>query len=430
MQSNHRSNITRRGFLRASATAGSIATAFTIVKPELAPAAGQAPETARHIDRQWFRQALADETAHWREAALRPNGFFAVSLDRQWLPVGSQNGTLVSQGRQIVVMAEGYDLTHDPVYLDAVRKGADFLLRYFRDTEKGLFFWSVTPDGEVVDQTKDTYGLAFTILGLSHAARVTKDRRYSDAALETWAQMKEHLRDETGLFRPKMDRTYTRVIDQNTQNPMMHLFESLLALHDVTGSQAVFQDAQTHAHNIFAKLFDDREGRLPELYERDWKPSPPENRGYFELAHQFEWAFLLSHAVDKSFPTRYLEIGNRLIDYGMRVGYDKEAGGVFSRGDYQAKAVRGPKGWWEQCESLRAMMHYATLRGRKDLWPSFDQTLEFAKKNLIDAEYGGWFYSYDPTSERRRTGKGTVWQVGYHVCGMYAEALRLVDLKL
>jgi mannose/cellobiose epimerase-like protein (N-acyl-D-glucosamine 2-epimerase family) len=389
------------------------------------PLFAASPETARHIDREWFRQTLAGETAHWRQAAFRPNGFFAVSLDRQWRPVGSQNGTLVTQGRQITVMAAGYDLTHEPAYLEAVKKGADFLLEYFRDTEKGLFFYSVTPEGKVVDDSKDSYGMAFAILGLSRAALVTKDKRYSDAALETWAQMKEHLREENALFKPKMDRDYARVTAQNTQNPMMHLFEALLALHDATGSKAVFRDAQAHADAIFTRLFDSREGRLPELYDRDWKPAPPEQGGYFELAHQFEWAFLLSHAVEKGFPKRYLAIGQRLLNYGMKVGYDEEEGGVFSRGDYQAKAVRGPKGWWEQCESLRTMMHYAALRGRKDLWPAFDKTLDFARKNLIDPEYGGWYYSYDPKTPRQRTGKGGVWQAGYHVCGMYREALRL-----
>jgi mannose/cellobiose epimerase-like protein (N-acyl-D-glucosamine 2-epimerase family) len=382
-------------------------------------------EIAKHIDRQWFRLALAGETAHWRGAAFRPNGFFAVSLDRQWRPVGTQNGTLVSQGRQIFVMAAGYELTHDPACLDALKRGADFLLANFRDTERGLFFYSTTPEGKVLDENKDSYGMAFTIFALSHAARVTKDARYAKAALETWAQMKAHLRDEAGFIKPRTDRNYTKVIGQNSQNPMMHLFEALLALHDATGSKEVLKDAQAHADAIFTRLFDKGAGRLPELYDGNWKPSPPEQRGYIELGHQFEWAFLLSHAVEKGFPKRYLAIGESLLNYGMKVAYDKEEGGIFSRGDYQGNAVRGPKGWWEQCESLRAMMHYAALRGRKDLWPAFDKSLDFAKTHMIDAEYGGWFASFDPQSGTQRTGKGSVWQVGYHVCGMYAEALRL-----
>jgi mannose/cellobiose epimerase-like protein (N-acyl-D-glucosamine 2-epimerase family) len=382
-------------------------------------------EATKYVDRQWFRQALTDETARWRQAAFRPNGFFAVSLDRQWRPVGNQNGTLVSQGRQIYVMTAGYERTREPAYLEAVARGADFLLQHFRDTEKGLFFYSATAEGKVIDDGKDSYGLAFAIFALSQAARVTKDKRYSDAALETWAQMKEHLRDDTGLFRPKMDRNYTRVIGQNTQNPMMHLFEALLALHDATGSKEVLRDAQAHAGAIFTRLFDERQGRLPELYDSNWKPAPTDRAGYLELGHQFEWAFLLSRAVQKGFPKRYLAIGERLLNYGMKVAYDKEEGGIFSRLDAQGAVVRGPKGWWEQCESLRAMMHYAAVRGRKDLWPAFNQSLDFAKKHLIDAEYGGWFYSYDPKSATERTSKGSIWQAGYHVCGFYAEALRL-----
>lgn len=382
-------------------------------------------ETAKHIDREWFRQTLAGETAHWREAAFRPNGFFVVSLDRQWRPAGSQNGTLVSQGRQIFVMIAGYELTRDPAYLDAAKKGADFLLQYFRDNEQGLFFYSATPEGKVIDDGKDSYGMAFTIYALSNAARVTKDKRYSDAAMETWTQMKQHLRYENGLFKPKTDRSYTKVIGQNTQNPMMHLFEALLALHDATGSKEVLRDAQAHAGAIFSKLYDQHEGRLPELYDADWKPAPPTRTGYIELGHQFEWAFLLSHAVEKGFPKRYLSIGDRLLNYGMKMAYDQEEGGIFSRLDAQGAVLRGPKGHWEQCEALRTMMHYAVLRNRKDLWPAFDKSLEYAKKHLIDPEYGGWYNTYDPKAATQRTNKGSVWQAGYHPSGMYREALRL-----
>jgi mannose/cellobiose epimerase-like protein (N-acyl-D-glucosamine 2-epimerase family) len=43
----------------------------------------------------------------------------------------------------------------------------------------------------------------------------------------------------------------------------------------------------------------------------------------------------------------------------------------------------------------------------------------------MDAEFGGWYYSYDPQNPTIRNGKGSEWQVGYHVTGMYLEGLRL-----
>lgn len=386
---------------------------------------------APHIEREWFRQALLGETAHWREAASTPSGFFRPMLDRQWRPVGEQTGTLVSQCRLLFVMATGYEVTREGSYLEAVRKGADFLLAHFRDAQYGGWFWSVSPQGQALDSSKDSYGHAFVIFGLSHAARVTSEERYRRAALETWAEMKAHLRDGAGFIKPRTTRDFSQVRGTNSQNPMMHLFEALLALHEATRSRAVFQDAQVLADAIFGKLFQERGGYLPELYDADWKPLPATERGYLELGHQFEWAFLLSHAVEKGFPPRHLALGQRLLDYGMKVAYDREAGGIFSRGDYQGGAVRGPKGWWEQAEFLRALVHYATLRKRADLWAPFEQSLEFVKRRFIDAEYGGWYGSYDPKIPRegRRANKGSIWMVGYHVSGMYAEALRLSERR-
>jgi mannose/cellobiose epimerase-like protein (N-acyl-D-glucosamine 2-epimerase family) len=395
----------------------------------LGPAlAGPASDISTHVDREWFRKTLAGETAHWRDSAFTPEGFFKVNLDRQWRQVGNQNGTLVSQSRQIFVMAQGYELTREASYLEAVRKGADFLLERFRDFDQGLFFYSMTPEGKILDESKNSYGLAFVIFALSHAGRVTGDDKYKKAALATWGEMKSHLRDETGFFKPKTDRGYAKVIGQNTQNPMMHLFEALLALYDATQSAEILKDAEDHANRIFTRLYQEREGRLPEIYDAEWRPAAATQQGSIELGHQFEWAFLLSHGVEKGMPARYLGIAERLLDYGMKVGYDSEEGGVFSRGDYDQKAIREPKGWWEQCESLRAMMHWAELRGRADLWPAFDKSLAFVRDRFIDPEYGGWYSTYDPANRARGSGKGSVWQVGYHVCGFYTEALRLLRL--
>jgi mannose/cellobiose epimerase-like protein (N-acyl-D-glucosamine 2-epimerase family) len=388
----------------------------------------EASDIGRRVDREWFRKTLAAETAHWRDAAFTPEGFFKVNLDRRWRQVGSQNGTLVSQSRQIFVMAQGYELTREASYLEAVRKGADFLLERFRDFDQGLFFYSMTPEGKVLDPGKSSYGLAFVIFALSHAGRVTGDDKYKKAALETWKEMKVHLRDKTGFFKPKTDRSYGTVIGQNTQNPMMHLFEALLALYDGTQSTEILKEAGDHAHRIFTRLYQEREGRLPEIYDTEWRPAATTQRGCIELGHQFEWAFLLSHGVEKGMPGRYLGIAERLLDYGMKVGFDSQEGGTFSRSDYNGKVIRGPKGWWEQCESLRAMMHWAELRGRVELWSAFDKSFAFVRDHFIDLEYGGWYSAYDPANRARGSGKGSVWQVGYHVCGFYAEALRLLRL--
>ena len=388
--------------------------------------------SAAPLDRNWFQRSLEEETTHWRVAAATSNGFFQPNLDRQWRPAPKQIGTLVSQCRQIYVMAAGYEATRNAAFLESLRKGTDFLLAHFRDSEHGGYFFSTTPEGKVVDDSKDSYGHAFVIFGLSHAARVTGDARYREAALKAWADMKKHFRDGPVFIKPRLNRTFSAARGANSQNPMMHLFEALLALHDATGSREVYRDARTLADAIFSRLFQERGGYLPEFYDSDWKPMPPEKRGHIDLGHQFEWAFLLSHAVEKGFPKQYLKTAGRLLDYGMAKAWDSEAGGIYSRSSYDGVVVKEPKMWWQQAEHLRAVSHYAALRGRSDLWPAFDKSLDFVKRNFMDSEYGGWYFDYDPARprEEKRTHKGLPTQIGYHVVGFYAEGLRLSERKM
>jgi mannose/cellobiose epimerase-like protein (N-acyl-D-glucosamine 2-epimerase family) len=407
-----------------------------------------------HIDTAWFRSILANETQHWLHAAATPSGFFRVNLDRAWRPVGKQIATLTSQNRQIYVLSIGWDLTGNTAYRDAVTKGTDFLLDHFQDTKYGGMFYSVSPGGDVIDDCKDTYGSAFALFGLSHAGRVTGETRYTDAALELWSDMKKNLRDSTGFYTARTTRDFRhrrrtttrhpmiRLFQAllagttpdssqhwrtNTQNPMMHLFEALLALYHTTKSSEVYQDAAELCTSLFTRLFQDRSGFLPELYDEAWTPLPVNRKGRIDIGHQFEWAYLLSHAVENGFSRKYLPIGERLLDYGMTVGYDRVHGGIFSTSDYEGHADRGPKSWWQQTELLRALMHYAVMRARPDLWEPFEQSLGFVKQHFIDEVHGGWYAYYDRGKPRIGTArnKGNLWQVGYHVCGMYVEALRL-----
>jgi mannose/cellobiose epimerase-like protein (N-acyl-D-glucosamine 2-epimerase family) len=349
--------------------------------------------------------------------------------------------------------ARGYEVTRDPVYLESLRRIADFTLANFRDTQYGGMFFSVTPDGKVVDDRKDGYGTAFAIFGLSHAARVTRDEKYRTAALETWAQTKKGLRDKAGFFKFATTRDYSQApgptrggtnkrgdaaafvppqesSGTNTQNPMMHLFEALLACYDATGSREVFADAEAHGNAMFTRLFQDTGGYLPEFYDAEWKPLAESTQGHVELGHQFEWAYLWGQAVDRGFPGRDLRLyGERLLHFGTKAAYDTETGGILSVGDYEGHPVQAPKGLWQQCEFLRALMNYAAVRNHKELWAAFDKSLEMFKEHFMDAKYGGCFSTYyDPRTppEESRLGKNGI--DCYHVCGMYSEALRLTGV--
>jgi mannose/cellobiose epimerase-like protein (N-acyl-D-glucosamine 2-epimerase family) len=387
-----------------------------------------------HIDGDWFRNVLAQETERSLKTIVTPSGFLggpgrggqkggAPLSQGSYRPTGLGTGTPTSQGRNLFVLAAGYDLTRKPEFLEAVTKAADFMLTHFRDKQYGGLFGQVDPEGKVLDDRKESYGTAHAIMGLSHAARVTQRKAYGDAALEIWSEMKRGLRDQHGLFKRETSRDFKVAgPGKNTQNPMMHLFEGLLALHDATNSKLVFEDARSFADNVLARLYREP-GYIPELYDSEWKPIPvgppgqtePDGSpldvynayaaaaqtGHVEVGHQIEWAFFLSRAVEKGFPRKYLGPAERFVDYAMKVGYDRQTGGVFGYADYDGKptAASATTGW-QIAEFLKMLMNWAVLRNRQDLWAPFEKSLAAVKS-------------------------GTQLPGGYHGCGMYVEAVRL-----
>lgn len=378
-------------------------------------------EIEHQISPDKFRTALIeDNLSYWLQATSTSNGFYRTRLNRYWQPHRAQSATLVSQTRLLYVFGVGYELTHDETYREAVVRGADFLLKYFHDNKYNGWYWRVSPQGEVLDERKLTYGHAFAIFGLSHAYRVTKDSRYRQAALDTWQIIKTKLRDTSGGYVKESDRTFVKQKNDRSQNPVMHLFEAMLALHDATELPEILHDAELIADFVIDKLYQQENGWIPELYNETWQAIPQEQGGHIDIGHQFEWSYLLSRAVEKGMPEGLLDIGQRLLNTALALGFNATTGGVYNTLGYDKHIQDAKTGWWQQCELIKSIMRYAIMHRHDDYWVHVNKALLFADRKLIDHEYGGWY-----PNTAGGVNKGSVWKVGYHVTGMYSEALNL-----
>jgi len=383
------------------------------------------------VSADWFRTHLLDDLMpRWLASSRTDNGLFRVDLDREWRPVGEHTATLVSQSRLIYNFATAYRHSSAPDYLSAASDLAGALLAHFRAHAAGAWRWAVTGQGQPADDHLSAYGHAFVIFGLSHACAVTANAKYGDAASETLAFVREAMHDGHGGFVAALRPDGTVAEGVRTQNPIMHLFEALLALGCDVGSPQARECAARVGEWVCARLIRS-DGALPELFTPDWKPLPTSDRGRIDIGHQFEWAFLLSRAVELGLWTgsdadRALAAGHRLLEAGIRLGYDDDDGGVWSPASPEGELLSRAKGWWEQCEAARALLHYARVRGRTDLAPRFEDTMAFCRRHLIDPEHGGWYMRVEPDGSIQNTDKGNVWKVDYHVVGLCAEAMRLL----
>jgi len=196
-------------------------------------------------DAEWHRKDLNAHLARWLVVAPLPSGLLQAQFDRSWQPPNKISGDLTLHSRLVYTMLIGYEATGDARYLEVARHGTDFLLASFHDPLHGGFFQVVDAGGKPVSMAKNTYGHAFALLALSHAARVTGEPKYKAAALAAWQDIRRNLREPGGGLRGGAPRDFTPKLEaRHTQNPLMHMFEALLALIDATGDQQVVADAR------------------------------------------------------------------------------------------------------------------------------------------------------------------------------------------
>ena len=382
----------------------------------------------RHqVDIAWFRHHLLDEILPAWRAAITVEGLFACHFDHDWTPQAKGFGTLVSQTRLLYNFAQGYALTGEPVYRDAVESGSRFLMDHFWDAKFGGWVRACAPTGEIVDDVKDCYGHAFVLFGLAHASATTGSPRCREALLETWTVMTDRFRDGQGGYRYFMSRDFRDVDPQRSQNPLMHLFEALLAVGDLPGMGELHGEAVTLADFVLNRLRRPEDLVLPEVYDADWNPLPAAQEGRIDVGHAFEWAFLMSDASARGLSDTYAAEAARFLAYGMQLGYDREKGGIFSPVAPDGSLLHRRKGWWEQCETIRALLRFVDRHARPDLMEPLHQTVMYVRDQFVDARHGGWHSFRELGTSPAGQAKGHETKLDYHVVGMCMEAIRVAE---
>jgi mannose-6-phosphate isomerase len=291
-----------------------------------------------------------------------------------------------------------------------------------------------------VESYKSSYGHAFAIFGLGHAYQCTGDPACRQAALDTWQVFTDHFRDEYGGFALQTSRDFQQVEEIKSQNPVMHLFEALLSLGDLPNTGYIHDEAVKVAGFVLTRLVRKADHWLPEVYTRDWQEQPgnpaglqlgglASTDGRIDIGHAFEWAFLMGAAAQRGLsPTSgepFLDQGLRFLDYGMRLGFDSQRGGVYSPASPEGKLYSQRKGWWEQCEATRALLHFALYRQQAQYLAPLAQMIDFIRSDFIDPDYGGWYSMLGPGIDPTQQDKGHEWKLDYHVVGMCMEAIRI-----
>lgn len=273
-----------RKIVAALETSGRPETKFT-------PSDSRAPIIGAYKNR--LHSWLFDEALPlWSAQGVDDRGGFyeALNFDGKPLHIDKRMRT---QARQVYSFAIAWQRSGQEPYRQLVRHGLDFIEK--GRTDLGGFIAVFDADNHIKDTTEDLYDQSFVLLALAHAA-ACGEQRALQLGQESFAFLDTYLADRRDDSSHYMGYFETRENNRPLRraNPHMHLLETCLAWHEVTGEE-IFLHRAANIVNLFQTRFFDRDNwALGEYFTADWKQAPGAEGNICEPGHHFEWAALLA----------------------------------------------------------------------------------------------------------------------------------------
>ncbi len=303
-----------------------------------------------------FREALP---IWWCFGADRQTGGFFERLGQDLTPPPIPRRALV-QARQVYVYAVAGLMGWPGPWAAAVDHGLDFLNTRFQRPD-GLFRQSVDAVGEPAQETARLYDQAFVLLALAAAARAAPHRRadLDSRARSLAGSIRLTFGAEGGGFRSD-DVSQTFLAD-----PIMHLFEAVLAWSDLEGHTFWRQWTDEIAGHFLDRMVDRQGDRIFEVFDPRWRASTAPDDIRLEPGHHFEWAGLLYRWSQSGGGARAAGVAQALYRSGER-GVDPQSGLVRDalRADYSV--LKATSRLWPQTERLKAAILLPPALGAAD----------------------------------------------------------------
>ncbi|HLZ83004.1 MAG TPA: AGE family epimerase/isomerase [Caulobacteraceae bacterium] len=314
-------------------------------RPE--PAAIEPLDIAGPRLKAWlFERALP---TWWCFGADHVGGGFQERLGQDLVPVRLPRRALV-QARQVHAFATASLMGWAGPWLAAVDHGLDYLARRYRRPD-GLCRRAVEPDGSVADDLARLYDQAFVLLALATSARAIPSRQ---ATLEAEARglavaVRRTFACEGGGYRAD-DASMIYLAD-----PVMHLFEAVLAWTDIADGEYWRAWAKEIADHFLTRMADADGGRIVEAFDARWEPfDGPEGRR-LEPGHHFEWAWLMERWSRLTRQARPHETALALYASGER-GVDARTGLVVDALLPDFTRLETTSRLWPQTERVKAAL--------------------------------------------------------------------------
>jgi len=338
----------------------------------------------------------------------------------------------------------------------------DFLKKAFLDEKNGGVYWSVTYDGNPVDDTKHTYNQAFAIYALSSYFDASKDKEALKLAYDLRRIVEKKCRDRDGYleaFSVDFEPAGNEKLSENgveayrTMNTLLHVYEAyteylrvinkeLSRLSDAASGGRTEAFDEPGEDSIFSfnlikekeEVEDDIRFILDIIAEKIYNPVLKRQEVFFDkdyntlidlhsYGHDIEASWLVDRGLDILNDTTYKEKIRPINDALAKHIYERAYVDHSLLNECEKGLDNETRVWWVQAEGVLGFLNAASkcrTAGDEEVARRYEQAAldiwGYIKDNMIDKRAGSEWYSQVDKNGDPDPSKDIVepWKCPYH----------------
>ena len=317
----------------------------------------------------------------------------------------------------------------DPSLLSYAAHAYEALLE-MTDSENGGVFWSMHPDGTVLDPTKHTYNQAFAIYALSNYALASGKTAPLEKARELFHLIEHKCRDAGGYleafhadFTPESNEKLSEngVMAERTMNTLLHVLEAYTELYRVGRDPEVREKLLEILDTWEQHVYNPEKKRQEVFFDHEWHTLID----LHSFGHDIETSWLCDRTLevleDEELTKRIRPKLLSLAEQTLEVAYTTHG---FANESENGK-VNTMRIWWVQAEALLGFLNAWQKTGKEKYLDAVRHQWMFIKEHMADPREGSeWFWW---TSEHGIPVEKPIvepWKCPYHNGRMVFEIMR------
>ncbi|MDH6306374.1 mannose/cellobiose epimerase-like protein (N-acyl-D-glucosamine 2-epimerase family)/O-glycosyl hydrolase [Parabacteroides sp. PF5-5] len=385
------------------------------------------PATEDKAELSQMREEIVDDLQYnilpfWEKYAPDPSGGFYGTILHDGTPVADAEKGLVLNARILWTFSAAYRLFENENHKLLADRARKYLFDYFIDPDYGGAYWSVKADGSPGNTEKQTYGIAYAIYGLSEHYRATADTKSLEQAIALYRTLFQKAYDPVNKgYIESFTRNWSlperfgydgKGVAAKTMNTHLHVLEAFTSLYRVW-PDAHLQEQLAELVNVFYdKIIDGKRYHQRLFLTMDWQNLEDID----SYGHDIELSWLLYEAVevlkDKALIEKTKDMAVRLADVQLKEGWNKAGYMYYEKADGR---LIEKIDWWPQAESVVAFVNAWQITNNPKYANAAKTTWKWIKENLIDHEYGEWYYGLNKEGQPdKRQPKVSMWRCPYH----------------